>query len=484
MILLLAFRHLLVRPVRALILLAGFGVGVGVMIVLLAVGEAMIAQSRDVSLIGGGEVTVLPEGVDLEALRTGALSAAFHGVDRARFVHRQLLDGPRSAAIVAGASPVIEHKIVYLETGGQVVALLAGGEIPSRSAAAGAGLDLLAGAWVDARSDSAWILPATGDLYHELDRWHLPAVADSSWGEWHYYNLVTGPAEWWYISYLVGGEIPGGRWGGQLLVTHRRPDGRHVRYEATVPPERIRFDTSSADLDLGGNSIQQANGTYRIRGSARAADGQSVRFDLEVVPSAHRWFPPLELRDDAFVSGYVVPAMRAVVGGEICFGGMNCRTIAAAPAYHDHNWGIWRGVSWEWGMGRGTEFDLLYGGILTPDSAESGQSPFLLAITDSLGVRQVLRFAAIEQAGSSAVAGRAGLAAPATLRLVAWQGTDSVTVSVRITAVHATEMGSAGFARVFLQMRGEFELEGRIGGSAVRDRGEGFFETWRGGDGE
>ena len=58
----LAFRHLLVRPLRSLFLLLGFALGVGVMIVLLSVGEAMLDQSRDVSLVGGGEVTVLPQG--------------------------------------------------------------------------------------------------------------------------------------------------------------------------------------------------------------------------------------------------------------------------------------------------------------------------------------------------------------------------------------------------------------------------------------
>ncbi|HEY5940945.1 MAG TPA: hypothetical protein VIT87_08995, partial [Gemmatimonadales bacterium] len=62
MITTLAFRHLLVRKLRAVFLLLGFALGVGVMIVLLSVGEAMLDQSRDVSLIGGGEVTVLPQG--------------------------------------------------------------------------------------------------------------------------------------------------------------------------------------------------------------------------------------------------------------------------------------------------------------------------------------------------------------------------------------------------------------------------------------
>jgi uncharacterized BrkB/YihY/UPF0761 family membrane protein len=50
----LALRHLLVRKLRSLFLLLGFSLGVGVMIVLLSVGQAMLEQARDTSLIGGG----------------------------------------------------------------------------------------------------------------------------------------------------------------------------------------------------------------------------------------------------------------------------------------------------------------------------------------------------------------------------------------------------------------------------------------------
>ncbi|HUS62432.1 MAG TPA: ATP-binding cassette domain-containing protein, partial [Acidimicrobiales bacterium] len=56
MLLTLAFRHLWVRKLRSLFLLFGFAIGVGVMVVLLSVGEAMLDQSRDVSLVGGGEM--------------------------------------------------------------------------------------------------------------------------------------------------------------------------------------------------------------------------------------------------------------------------------------------------------------------------------------------------------------------------------------------------------------------------------------------
>ena len=141
----LAFRHLLVRKLRSFFLLLGFSLGVGVMIVLLSVGEAMLEQSRDVSLVGGGEVTVLPQGIDVEAMRTGGVSGMFFGIDRARFLSRLMLGGPRYAGMVRVVSPGVEGKLLYLRTGIATVPVRAGGDVPSRARAVGSGLDVTAG---------------------------------------------------------------------------------------------------------------------------------------------------------------------------------------------------------------------------------------------------------------------------------------------------------------------------------------------------
>ncbi|HUR94345.1 MAG TPA: ABC transporter permease, partial [Gemmatimonadales bacterium] len=232
MLLTLAFRHLWVRKLRALFLLAGFAIGVGVMVVLLSVGEAMVEQSRDVSLVGGGEITVLPQGIDVEAMRTGGLGGMFFGIDRARFLTRQAIGGPRFAGVIRTVAPAIEGKLLYLCRAGEScdpAPVRAGGEIPNRAAAVGAGLDIRNGVWHDSPADSAYVSPTRQQLYDELDRFHIPPAPDSTWGEWHYFNVTTGPDEWWYVTYLVGGELSlgpsdGVRWGGRVLMTHRRPD--------------------------------------------------------------------------------------------------------------------------------------------------------------------------------------------------------------------------------------------------------------------
>ena len=110
MLTVLAFRQLFVNKGRSLLLLLGYGLGVGVMIVLLSVGAAMVDQSKDVSLIGGGEVTVLPQGIDIEAMRTGGLSGLFFSIDRARFLTRQLLGGERNAEAVQRLTQAFELK--------------------------------------------------------------------------------------------------------------------------------------------------------------------------------------------------------------------------------------------------------------------------------------------------------------------------------------------------------------------------------------
>jgi hypothetical protein len=481
MITVLAFRHLWVRKLRSLFLLLGFSIGVGVMIVLLSVGQAMLEQSRDVSLVGGGEITVLPEGIDVEAMRTGGISGMFFGIDRARFLTRQVFGGARNRDLIRTVSPLVEGKLLYLQRGDRTIPVRAGGEIPSRAAAVGSAIPIVSGRWQDSPKDSSYVAPTVQQLYDELDRFHLPSQPDSTWGEWHYFNVVIAEDEWWYLTYLVGGEVRFGRWGGQLLVTHRRPDGGYERFSASVPANRIAFDTAGADLVLGNSVVEQRRGRYRLRAQAGGASGP-LTLELDLTPLPNRYFPPVELRDDDFVSGYVVPGLAATASGKFCVAG-RCRGFRDRPGYHDHNWGVWRDVTWEWGAARGNQLNLLYGGVYGPDrnqamSSASVRSPFFLAVVDSAGVKQVLRFGAISYSGARSASGTSGHIAPARFSLLATRGPDTLRLSVNVADASGTEMGTSGFRRVFLQMRGRFRLEGTLLGEAVADSGSGFFETY------
>src|SRR5665811_1822032 len=108
MISLLAFRNIVYRPWRSVLLFFGYGVGVAVMIVLLSVGEALMTQASDEKLVGGGAITVLPQGLDVEVMKTGGVGGLFFSIDHSRFIYRQLLAAPRMAPMVSAVAPQIE----------------------------------------------------------------------------------------------------------------------------------------------------------------------------------------------------------------------------------------------------------------------------------------------------------------------------------------------------------------------------------------
>src|SRR2546423_11211561 len=101
----LALRNLAYRRWRWVILLFGFGIGVAVMIVLLSIGEAMLSQARNEKLVGGGTITVLPEGLDVEVMKTGGIGGLFFSIEHAAFLYRQVLASPRYKSEIAAVAP-------------------------------------------------------------------------------------------------------------------------------------------------------------------------------------------------------------------------------------------------------------------------------------------------------------------------------------------------------------------------------------------
>ena len=58
MIVTVALRSLTARPIRSIVLAVGFGLGVGVMVTLLGVGDVILLQARAPALSGGGDVAI------------------------------------------------------------------------------------------------------------------------------------------------------------------------------------------------------------------------------------------------------------------------------------------------------------------------------------------------------------------------------------------------------------------------------------------
>ncbi len=494
MIGLLARRHLTHRPLRSAFLLVGYGLGVGVMIVLLAIGEALLVQARDEKLVGGGEITVLPEGIDLEVMKTGGVGGLFFSIDHARFVYRQLLAAPRLASAVTSAAPQIEGKLLYLRAEGREYAVRASGEIPSRSKAVGATPALRAGVWEDDAGDRRWIAPTVRELYAEIDRFHLPPpdVADrDSWGEWHYFNVVSPDSRrWWFISLIVGGDVTGDDWGGLVSMTRREQGGTTARFTRTHDASRVAFSLSSPDLRMGESQVRLLDdGRYHVVASARGEDGTLATVDLVVTPAPGAYFPGATLASGEFTSGYTVPALRASASGRLCWGAA-CEVVSGAQAYHDHNWGVWRGVTWEWGAARAGPLTFLYGRVHPPDTLAT-RPPLFLYVVDSLGFAGIYRPPRIEyeDARTIVVNGRR-LRVPARATMADARGGDTVIVELTIddaigsdTRLPMDERGdpqaSALPTPYFIQMKGRARVHGVIAGRRVDATGTGFFETYR-----
>ena len=499
----LAVRNVVHQPWRTALLFAGFGIGVGVMIVLLAVGAAMLAQASDEKLVGGGQVTVLPEGLDLEVMKTGGVGGLYFSIPNARFVQRQWLASPRLARDVAAVAPQIEGKTLWMRAGAQEWSVRAMGEIPSATRAVGAAPTLASGTWTDDDGDRRWMQPTPVELRHDLDHFHLPpadrgASERESWGEWHYVNVLwAGGTKWAFLTWMVAGDAPDGRWGGQLIFTLHATGARARRFSLRVPPAQVRFSTEVADLTVGPGAVTvTARGTYRVHGTAHGEGpdaGRRATVDLEVVPSPRAYFPGASLGDatpGGLVSGYAVPALKAQATGTICVDGA-CERITDAPSYHDHNWGLWRRVEWEWGEARAGEYAMLVGRVRQADST-AARAPLFLYLVDSLGFRALFRPREIawDDARTIVVDGQR-VRVPQRGTMSDVRGADTLVIQLEVEDAVGTdtrralvERGEGAGVRdvprpYFIQLKGTAHITGRLGGVAVDARGPSFFETYR-----
>lgn len=499
----LAIRNIAYRPWRSLLLFFGYGVGVGVMIVLLSIGEAMLTQARNEKLVGGGTITVLPEGLDIEVMKTGGIGGLFFSIDHASFLYRQLLASPRFGRDVRAVAPQIEGRLLYARTSdGTEYAVHATGEIPAATEAVGAAPTILDGSWASDDGDRRWTSPTLAELRHEIDRFHIPSDSlanRDTWGEWHYFNIVSERGKRWaFISFIVGGDVTGNDWGGNLGITLREQEGRTRKFAARVDRSRVRFSTADANLVFGDSRVTVLpDGDYQVLAAASEEDGPGkIDISVTVKPAAFAYFPGVSMGAGNFVSGYTVPALRATASGTLCVDG-TCEVLSGAQAYHDHNWGVWKGVTWEWGAGRAGEYTFLYGRVHSPDTTAS-RPPVLVYLIDSLGFRGVFRPRSISYDDArSATAGARSLLVPSRAMLFDERDGDTLRIDITIEDAIATdtrlqrreipgtekETGAAitniSKTPYFIQMKGTARISGRLDGERIEGTGTGFFETFR-----
>ena len=476
----LVWASFLQRPGRGVLLLGGYALGVGVTIVLLSVGGALVEQARDKELVGGGDLIVLPTGIDLETLKTGGVSSMFYTVEQASLLYREVLAGPRFADRVAAAAPWIDDELLYLEADSGLVPIAAAATIPGLAESLDVAPTLVAGDWQDLEADRRWRDPTDAELSRSLDALHLPrgtAAADSTWAEWHYFNVLLPDSGWLYLTYMIAGRVPDGRWGGRMLATLVRPGSGERVYDIRVPSEQVTFTEGRPDLVIGGSSVTIGDdGAYTLVAHIPSETGGGpLAVNLTVTANSRRYLPPVEIGGEGIVSGYTVPLLDARSDGRVCEGS-RCRNIQGAQTYHDHNWGTWGGVTWDWGQARTGDFSVLYGGVSDGNRDRGATGPRILYLTDVdgfAGILSIRRLTTWWPDGDQRTA-------PDSISILATSDADSLELTVTVSHSRATPVPIRmdGPPALFFQMRGSATLSGRLRGASVRAGGDGFFETW------
>ena len=482
----LVWQSLAQRPGRSVLLLLGYGLGVGVTVALLSIGDALVEQSRDRDLLGGGDLVVLPAGIDLETLKTGGVSSLYFTIDQAPYLYREVLAGPRFRERIGATAPWIDDALLYLDAGDTTIAVAARGQIPSRAESLGVSPELIAGEWMDSETDDRWMLPSDSARLAEIDAFHLPlgdAASDSTWAEWHYFNVLSADESYWlYLTFLVGGRFESGEWGGQILANLVRRSGGERRFEGRFEASDVQFSIERPDVELGSSSVQlRSDGTYSVRTRVGATDGggDSLVVSFRLQPEPRRYLPRVDVSPGEFTSGYVVPVLKGTVAGSLCLDAV-CSDLQGASAYHDHNWGVWRQVTWDWGVAHAGDLSILYGGVQRSGVSDRGRpqqgdNRFLFAV-DSLGLRGVLPVQSIEYEWPDGQSNEGLRRSPASFTLRAARAGDSLVVRGVIDHSRVTPRDTD--RALFHQMRGSAKVSGRLLGVDLEEIGSGFFETW------
>jgi len=448
----LALRSLAVRPIRTAVLACGFGLGIAVMAALLGVGEVILEQARSPVLQGGGDMLV---------------TGAFGAVENAPFV----LSTVRSLAPTASPS---RRSTIYLMSHGESIPILARGGVPSLEKAVGDAEVRDVAVWTDAQYDARWTHLDSTAVLRALDRFHAqPDVPEfaSSWAEWLYFNGRTSDGHVrFYLTFLVGPLVrPGFRTAGVHLQLDR--DGRTSDYIASdVVDEHVVLD-GAPDLEIAGNRVRLDGEQYELTLGLPGITGH-----LTLDPAPGRSLPPAVLRGArGWLSGYVVPVLSGRLGGTLVSGG-ETMVFDDAEGYHDHNWGFWRDVRWQWGQVSGDGLSFVYGRVFPPaDVAAADRIPGFLGVLDEHGLVGVATNVSIAEnrpdTGSST--------APASIDVTARAFGLDLQLVFSTDRVVRRPVSLAGGNSDFIQLGGRYHVQGRAAGRTIDVSARGAAETFQ-----
>ena len=455
----LAVRSLTAHPVRSAVLAAGFGVGVAVMAILLGVAEIVLEQSRAAALVGGGDVLIrLGPEVPGRLVLSGALQS----------------DALRSRVRAAAPSHTAGLTLVH---NGRRTPVDARGGIPSLERALGDPETASISDWRDSPEDVAWTQDTPEKVLRHIDRFHpVPDAPDwsGSWAEWLYFNGRAGDTRF-YLTFLVGPATADGR---RSAGVHLQLD-RNGEVETFTESQPITDAEAqrAPDLQIGASFVRLEGMQYRVHLDLPGEGGRRVRGDLTIVASAGRLVPPLEITGArGWRSGYVVPVMSGRLDGVLDAGGERI-SFAGGSGYHDHNWGFWEGVSWQWGQVQQDDLSVLYGRVFPPpEAADPARVQGFVGVLGPDGPLAYGINVTITETNDERGQPRTVLVSARGLDLdleLAFEVESSVTT-------RTAGSGPLGSGLDFVQLRGNYEVTGRAGGRTLNFTAPGSAETFRG----
>lgn len=454
----LALRSLTAHPVRSGVLAVGFGVGVGVMAILLGVAQIVLDQAQSPALVGGGDVLIrLPPHVPARLVLSGPLQT------------------PDLRRRVAAAAP--RHSApLYLMREGKSTAIEAHAGIPSLERALGDEEISSMTEWRDSPRDSEWSADSPAKVLRQIDRFHEVPDAPAwshSWAEWLYFNGHAQDARF-YLTFLVGPPAANGtRDAGVRLQLERS-----TRVETFLASQRLNEqDVQHApDITIGGSSIRLEGLLYRIHLDLPGPAGRSAVGDLTIEAAAGRLLPPLEIAGaNGWISGYVVPVMSGALNGALRAGGETV-SFDRGVGYHDHNWGFWQGVSWQWGQAQTQDLSVIYGRVFPPrDAADPERVPGFIGVLGPDGPIGYTSNVVITETNDDR--GR-----PRTISVRGTSPQAAVQLRFDVESAIVTRRGPASISSAldFLQLRGQYTVSGRAGGRPFNFSAPGAAETFRG----
>ncbi|HEX5133706.1 MAG TPA: hypothetical protein VFX92_14625 [Candidatus Krumholzibacteria bacterium] len=466
------------RPQRTLFLLLGFAVGVMVMTVLLSVGTAVLDQAKDADLTGGGDIVLLPVGIDVSVLKTGGVTSMNFDIPNARFLTRELL-AKRRLPGVATVSPELSRVYATLLHGGHEQMVRIEGVVPSRFRAL---WPAMTAALVDGPAERDYVDPEFTALLYEIDAFHPPVVDTSQvWAEWHYFNYHDDSGRSLYVSVSAVAFdqdlSASGYSRGVVLFEMVDPDGRQTKIVDTLPGREIAASYDSPDLVAGLNAVRLDGGVYAVSLSLADSLSRPVTVTLELTPTPHQYVPPVTPLGSDTPFGYVVPVLRGRMTGRVTMGGHTIQLDGTG--YHDHNWGHFKNAVWDWGIVHAGPYSVLYGRFAA-SADELQQRPVLFAVYDGDGARPFVL------TGDYRVDWRPGNQ-PAGVTLHFANGENSLTLVIAVERRFVSETGGGeqplfradeSARSFFYQMEGKARLTGRLDGRAVDETGHAYSETF------